>query len=52
VVRDVVFATPGDLATATGGYIYDRRVVLGLRALGWRTEAFNLGEDPMRAVSG
>jgi glycosyltransferase involved in cell wall biosynthesis len=44
VVRDVVFATPGDLETATGGYIYDRRVVFGLRALGWRTEAFNLGE--------
>jgi glycosyltransferase involved in cell wall biosynthesis len=44
VVRDVVFATPGDLETATGGYVYDRRVVAGLRALGWRTEAVNLGE--------
>ena len=43
-MRDVVFATPGDLETATGGYVYDRRVVAGLRALGWRTEAVNLGE--------
>jgi glycosyltransferase involved in cell wall biosynthesis len=53
VVRDVVFATPGDLETATGGYVYDRRVVSGLRALGWRTEAVNLGEGfpfPSRAA--
>jgi glycosyltransferase involved in cell wall biosynthesis len=52
-LRDVVFATPGDLETATGGYVYDRRVVMGLRALGWRAEAFNLGEGfpfPSEAV--
>src|SRR5215471_13181441 len=34
----VVFVVPGDINTRTGGYIYDRRIVEGLRALGWRVE--------------
>ena len=29
------FVLPGDPRTCTGGYEYDRRVVAGLRALGW-----------------
>ncbi len=29
------FAVPGDLNTVTGGYIYDRRVIEGLRKLGY-----------------
>ncbi len=29
------FVLPGDPETRTGGYEYDRRVVAGLRALGW-----------------
>jgi glycosyltransferase involved in cell wall biosynthesis len=39
-----VFAVPGSLATPTGGYAYDRRVIAELRQLGWDVEVFDLGE--------
>jgi glycosyltransferase involved in cell wall biosynthesis len=54
---------PGDLLTATGGYEYDRRMLEGLRQLGWRSNVIALDssfptpsaqalEDAQRQLSG
>jgi glycosyltransferase involved in cell wall biosynthesis len=34
-VSSIVFVVPGSLGARSGGYEYDRRMVAGLRAIGW-----------------
>jgi glycosyltransferase involved in cell wall biosynthesis len=41
----VTFAVPGGLGRATGGAIYDRRIVDGLRRSGWRVEVLDWPES-------
>ena len=44
MVRRVAFAVPGDLATPTGGYAYDRRMIRELEHLAWEIDIVDLGE--------
>ncbi len=44
--RTLQFVFPGSLSEATGGYHYDRRLIAGLRVLGWCVEVRSLaGQD-------
>jgi glycosyltransferase involved in cell wall biosynthesis len=40
--RRLHFLIPGDVATRTGGYLYDRQIMAGLATLGWRVELHGL----------
>lgn len=44
MVRRFAFAVPGSLATPTGGYAYDRRMIEELERLGWQIDVVDLGE--------
>jgi glycosyltransferase involved in cell wall biosynthesis len=44
VVSELAVAAPGDLATATGGFGYDRRIMAELACLGWKIRVLNLGD--------
>lgn len=41
-MRPIVLVVPGRLAERTGGYLYDRRIVDGLRQRGWMVDVIEL----------
>jgi hypothetical protein len=45
MTRTAAFAIPGDIETLTGGYIYERRLLEGLRAQGRDVDHIPLGSS-------
>ena len=43
-MQQLIFVYPGDLNAPTGGYAYDRRIIAGLKSLGWDIQLIGLGE--------
>jgi len=43
-MQQLIFVYPGDLHSPTGGYAYDRRIIAGLKSLGWEIQLIALGE--------
>lgn len=44
-MRQCAFLLPGDIDDLTGGTIYDRRIVEGLRDAGWQVDLLSLGSS-------
>jgi glycosyltransferase involved in cell wall biosynthesis len=42
-MSSIVLIVPGRLDTPTGGYVYDRRIAVGLRSRGWSVDVRELG---------
>jgi glycosyltransferase involved in cell wall biosynthesis len=49
-MKQAVFVVPGDLATATGGFVYDRRIVAELPKSGWQVDVLDIGTSFPRAT--
>ncbi|MEE4378366.1 MAG: glycosyltransferase family 4 protein [Candidatus Competibacteraceae bacterium] len=43
-MAELHFIIPGDLDTRTGGYLYDKKIISGLAALGWSVTVHALSE--------
>jgi glycosyltransferase involved in cell wall biosynthesis len=43
-MQQLIFVYPGDLNSPTGGYAYDRRIIAGLKSLGWEIQLISLEE--------
>ncbi len=44
MLKHIAFAIPGNIYAPTGGYIYDRQIMEGLRFLGWQVDLVGLGQ--------